>query len=192
MDSGLKPVNLVIRRLLAFGLDYLVIIGYLVVLAGVSLAMLASGLRTAYSAAWATVWSAESMGFLMLTLPVVLYFAILESSGASATLGKRALRLRVRGLDGNRLDPWRSLLRSAVKFLPWELAHFTIWHYVYATTAHAQPPPWTTIAIVAVYGLVGVYMTTLVVGRSHRTIYDRLAGSRVVLIGSGSDVNLAK
>jgi uncharacterized RDD family membrane protein YckC len=179
-------VNLVIRRLLAFGLDYLVIIGYLIVLAGVSLAMLASGLRTAYSAAWATPWSAEAMGFLMLTLPVVLYFAILESSTAGATLGKRALRLRVRGLDGKRLGPWRSLLRSAVKFLPWELAHFTIWHYVFATTAHAQPPRWTTISLAFVYALVAAYLITLVVGESHRTIYDRVAGSSVLLIGGGS------
>jgi uncharacterized RDD family membrane protein YckC len=80
-------MNLVIRRLLAFGLDYVVIAGYLVALAGVSLAILASGLRAAFSAAWATAWSAETMGFLMLTLPVVLYFAILESSTPGATLG---------------------------------------------------------------------------------------------------------
>lgn len=174
-----------VRRLLAFGLDYLVITGYLVVLAGVSLAMLASGLRTAYSAAWTTAWSAEAMGFVMLTLPVVLYFAVLESSIAGATLGKRAMRLRVRGLDGKRLRPWRSLLRSAVKFLPWELAHFTIWHYVYATTAHSQPAPWTTISLAFVYALVAAFLITLVVGKSHRTIYDRLASSSVLLIGDG-------
>jgi hypothetical protein len=48
----MNPMNLLIRRLLAFGLDYVVIVGYLVVLAGVSLAILASGLRAAFSAAW--------------------------------------------------------------------------------------------------------------------------------------------
>jgi uncharacterized RDD family membrane protein YckC len=180
-------MNLVIRRLLAFGLDYLVIVGYLVVLAAVSVGILASGLRGAYSAAWATAWSAELMGFLTLTLPVLLYFAILESSTAGATLGKRALRLRVRGHDGMQLGPARSLLRSAVKFLPWELAHFTIWHYVYATTAHAQPPAWTMIALVFAYVLVAVFLATLVVGRFHRTIYDRVAGSSVVLVGSSSE-----
>jgi uncharacterized RDD family membrane protein YckC len=179
-------MNLVIRRLLAFGLDYLLIVGYLVILAGVSLAILASGLRTAFSAAWATAWSAETMAFLTLTLPVVLYFAILESSAAGATLGKHAMRLRVRGLDEKRLRPWRSVLRSAVKFLPWELAHFTIWHYVYATAAHAQPPPWTTISLAFVYALVAAFLITLVLGPSHRTIYDRLAGSKVILVGAGS------
>ena len=121
-------------RLLAFGLDYVVIVGYLVVLTGVSIGALASGLRAAYSAAWSTAWSAELMGFFLLTLPVVLYFAILESTTGGATLGKRALRLRVSPLDRTQLSFGRSLLRSALKFLPWELAHLTIWHYVYATT----------------------------------------------------------
>jgi hypothetical protein len=94
------------------------------------------------------------------------------------------MRIRVRGLDGKRLRPWRSLLRSAVKFLPWELAHFTIWHYVYATTAHAQPPPWTTISLAFVYVLVAAYLISLVMGETHRTLYDRVAGSRV-LLGAG-------
>lgn len=179
-------MNLVIRRLLAFGLDYLVIFGYLVVLAGVSIGVLSSGLRGAYSAAWSTAWSAELMGFLLLTLPVVLYFAILESTTAGATLGKRVLRLGVRALDGTQFRFHRSLLRSAVKFLPWELAHFTIWHYVYATTARAQPAAWTMISLGFVYMLVAAYLITLAAGRSHRTIYDRLAGSSVVFIGSGS------
>jgi uncharacterized RDD family membrane protein YckC len=179
-------MKLVIRRLLAFGLDYLVIVGYLVVLAVVSLAIMASGLRGAFSAAWATAWSAEAMGFLMLTLPVVVYFAILESSKSGATLGKHALRLRVRGLAGQRLNPWRSLLRSGVKFLPWEMAHFTIWHFVYATNAHAQPPPWTTISLTGVYALVAANLVTLVVGKTHRTIYDRVAGSIVLLVGDGA------
>ena len=174
-------MNLVIRRLAAFGLDYLVIFGYLVVLAGLSVGMLASGLRSAYSVAWATAWSAEVMGFLMLTLPVVLYFAILESSTAGATLGKRVLGLQVRSPYGKPLSRGRSLLRSAAKFLPWELAHFTIWHLVSATTAHMQPPVWTTISLGFVYVLVVVYLVTLVVG-SHRTIYDRIANSLVEFV----------
>jgi hypothetical protein len=55
-------VNLVIRRLLASGLDYAVIVGYLLVLAAVSLTILASGLRAVFSAAWATAWSGRNHG----------------------------------------------------------------------------------------------------------------------------------
>jgi uncharacterized RDD family membrane protein YckC len=175
----------VIRRLLAFGLDYLVIVGYLIVLAAISVGILASGFRAAYSAAWATAWSAELLGFLTLTLPVLLYFALFESSSTGATFGKRAMRLQVVGLGGKRLSLGRSLVRSAIKFLPWELAHFTIWHYVYATTAHTQPQMWVSISLVFVYVLVVVILVTLVAGRSHRTIYDLLAGSWVVAMDRG-------
>lgn len=175
-------MSLVFRRLLAFALDYLVILGYLIILGAASLEVLNSGLGQLYSAAWSTAWTAELMGFLTLTLPVVLYFAILEASTAGGTIGKRVLAVAVRALDGTPLRIKRSLVRSAAKFLPWELAHFTIWHYVYARTAAAQPPLWTTISLVFVYALVAAFLMTLIVG-SHRTIYDRLAGSRVELIG---------
>jgi hypothetical protein len=62
---------------------------------------------------------------------------------------------------------------------------------VYAATAHAQPPTWAAIALVLVYVLVGVIVITLFAGRSHRTIYDRLAGSTVVVLDRGSDGHVA-
>lgn len=172
------------RRLLAFGVDYLVIAAYLLVLLGVSLAVLASNLRTAYLAVWSNAWSAELAGFILLTAPVVLYFAVLESLPAGATLGKRVLHLRVVKTDRSKLDFSRSLLRSAIKFLPWELAHFTIWHYVFGSAGHASPPAWTGVALAVVYLLAAAFLVTLFIGREHRTIYDRIAGSRV-MVGPG-------
>ena len=171
-------MNIPIRRLFAFGLDYLLIAAYLVILAGMSITVLASTLRSVYTAAW----SAELAGFLLLTMPVVLYFALLESSPAGATLGKRALGLRVLKLDGQRLGVGQGLLRSAVKFLPWELAHFTIWQLIYGSASHANLPTWAAVSLAVVYVLVAAYLVTLFVGRTHRTIYDRIAGSRVIVL----------
>ena len=168
-------------RLLAFGVDYFVIAAYLVILLALSLVVLASPFRDAYLSVWSNAESAEIAGFMLLTMPVVLYFAVMESSATGATLGKRLFHLRLVTLDGSRLSFGRGLLRSAVKFLPWELAHFTIWHLVYGSSGHAGPPAWTAVTLTAVYVLAAAFLVTLFVGREHRTIYDRIAGSRVEL-----------
>lgn len=175
-------MNVAVRRLIAFGLDYVLIAAYLVVLAGMSLVVLASSLANVYMAAWSRAWSAELAGFLVLTMPVVLYFAILESTPAGATLGKRALGLRVLELNGGPLDFGHALLRSAVKFLPWELSHFTIWQLIQGTSKHSTLPIWAGVTFAIVYLLVAAYLVTLFVGGSHRTIYDRIAGSRVITL----------
>ena len=173
-------MNLVVRRLLAFGVDYALISVYLLVLVVASLAVLGSGARDAYLQVWSTSWSAEAAGFLLLTMPVVLYFAILESSPARSTLGKRALRLQVVAIAGGSLSLGRSILRSSLKFAPWELAHFTIWHVVYGGGGGNTPPSWSYLTLGAVYFFVGIYLLTLFIGPSHRTIYDRIAGASVV------------
>ncbi len=136
---------------------------------------------------WSNAWSAELAGFLLLTTPVVLYFALFESSPGGATPGKRVLHLRVVKLDGRRLGRGRALLRSVVKFAHWELAHFTIWQYVYGAAGHANPPTWTTITLAVVYLLVPAYLISLFIGRAHRTIYDRLSGSIVIELGNVAD-----
>jgi uncharacterized RDD family membrane protein YckC len=46
------------------------------------------------------------------------YFALQESSSAQATLGKRALGVRVSRLDGGRLDFAKASLRAWPMFLP--------------------------------------------------------------------------
>jgi uncharacterized RDD family membrane protein YckC len=182
MTGGAPPVATAgpWRRILAFALDYLLIAAYLLVLAALSVLILSTSLAAGFRALWANALDAELSGFLLLTLPVVLYFAIFESSPRQATWGKRVLGLRVVDQSGERLAVPHSLLRSALKFLPWELAHFTIWHFVFAALRQASPPAWTIVALTVVYVLAGAYLLFLFIGR-HRTPYDRVAGSSVVV-----------
>jgi uncharacterized RDD family membrane protein YckC len=46
-----------------------------------------------------------------------LYFAIMESSPAQATLGKQALGIQVTDLEGNRISFWRALGRTLAKIV---------------------------------------------------------------------------
>ncbi len=127
-------------RTVAFALDYLIIAAYLVLLGLMSLMVnLASpGLLAAL---FANQLSAHISTFLLVTLPVILYFALLEASSWQATWGKRKLNLRVVRTDGARLSASRALARTVLTFLPWELAHTLIWQirFVPAISAALSP-----------------------------------------------------
>ena len=160
-------------------LDYLVIAGYLILLAALSLGALASPAASMLNAALTRPATAELVGFLTLTTPVVLYFALLEASAWQATLGKRALGIIVAGPAGGQLTVGRALVREAARFLPWEMSHALIWRLA-LLPAKSSFPGWATIGFAVVYLIVFAYLVTLFLGSQHRTIYDRLAGSLVL------------
>ncbi len=167
------------RRIAAWCLDYLVIAGYLVALTALSLGLQAIGLRSGFNTAMSSATTAELLGFVFLTAPVLLYFAILEASSWQATLGKRALGVVVVGASRGRLSLGRALVREAVRFLPWELSHALLWRVALAPDKNSASG-WVTGGFAAVYLLVFVYLVTLFVGTQHRTLYDRVAGSYVL------------
>lgn len=165
-------------RALAFGIDYLVIAGYAAALTGVSLALRAGpfpGLNNLF----AHPVSAQITGYLSLTLPVTLYFALMECSPWQATLGKRRLGLRVVTIGGARLSLAQALLRSVLKFLPWELAHTCLWQTPGWPVAPQSPPPLVQGGWAVVGLLVAIYLAGLLAGR--RTLYDQISGTVVVL-----------
>jgi uncharacterized RDD family membrane protein YckC len=57
-----------------------------------------------------------------ISLPVVLYWVLTEGSSWQATVGKRLLGIRV-SRNGPNVGIARAFIRSAVKFLPFELGH---------------------------------------------------------------------
>jgi uncharacterized RDD family membrane protein YckC len=166
------------RRLAAWMLDYLVILAYLIVLTAASLVTELSPAASVFSSTLTKPITAELVGFLTLTGPVILYFAITEASAWQATLGKRALRIVVVGPGGTRLPFGRAIVRELVRFLPWEMAHSLIWPL--ALPPHLEPVAVTIAGFAVVYLLLFIYLISLFVGSEHRTVYDRLAGSRVL------------
>ena len=166
------------RRVAAWMLDYLVILAYLIVLTAASFVTQLTPAAPVFRSALTKPITAELVGFLTLTGPVILYFAITEASAWQATLGKRALRIVVVGPGGTRLPFGRAIVREAVRFLPWEMAHALIWPL--ALPPHLEPLSVTIGGFAVVYLLLIVYLVSLFVGSEHRTVYDRLAGSRVL------------
>lgn len=172
------------RRLAAFGADYLAILLYMGVLATVMTTVMTTMTTTVgapLAGIAATPRQAQLLGFVTLTLPVGLYFAVAEGV-FGATVGKRLLGLRVTNSRGARLSPGRSLLRSTVKFLPWELGHTAV-HCLVFWTAAPEPLSAPQLAFLTLFyalslGLAASFLLSLFVG-SRRPLYDRVAGSRV-------------
>ena len=168
-----------LRRIAAWLLDYVLIAAYLILLTAATLGVQLSPLGAMVNSAVRQPGGAELLGFLSLTLPVVLYFALLEASSMRATIGKRALGIAVVDVEGRRLTTPRALIREAVRFTPWELSHAFIWRTV-LSPVRVSTPPWLIAGFAVVYALVLLYLASLFIGASHRTVYDRLAGSRVI------------
>ncbi|MGG1679471.1 RDD family protein [Neobacillus sp. NRS-1170] len=170
-NERLKNVSLG-TRIIAFLWDYVIILGYLLLLFVLSFFArpLLIPLFTANSL------SAEITGFLLITLPVYLYFSISEGGKFHATWGKRKMGILVMGVHGRSIGLKRSLFRSALKFAPWELSHFTIWHIVLPSN---YPDYLINILLITVYGLVFINLLSPLMNKNKQTVYDTIAGTVV-------------
>lgn len=173
----MKPdtIHIAVRRIAAYGVDSILILAWL------GLLFLA-----------VTTWSAgdyqvpaslfekmrgHAIAFLTTTLPVWLYFTLLEASARGATLGKQLLGLHVTTKIGDHLNFSRSALRSMVKFLPWEMSHMAIWYVPGRPFLDDMPLLNLTMSVAALV-LVGTYIVMMFTGRG-RTVYDLVTGTTI-------------
>ena len=167
------------RRLLAFALDYIIISVYLGLLVALSVVIAQTPAGPGFRALFGDPNSAELTAFLLLVAPVLLYFAVFESSRWQATWGKRALGLRVVTTGGAPVSFLRALWRNLLKLIPWELTHACLWRIPGWPLAPETPPLWVTVGLILVWVIVAVYVVSLVLSRDGQTLYDRLADVRV-------------
>lgn len=88
--------------------------------------------------------------------------------------------LLVATTHGKRLGLPRSLLRSLLKFLPWELTHACLWRIPGWPLAPRAFPPIIVVGLVLVWVIVGVYVLSFFISKTHQTLYDLLAGTYVI------------
>ncbi|MGH7556238.1 MAG: RDD family protein [Gemmatimonadota bacterium] len=166
-------------RSFAFALDYVLIAIYLVVLVvagGILSRTLPSIARSLFDN---PIWG-QATGFIVVTLPVTLYFTLLEASSWQASWGKRKMHLVVTDMDGERISLTRSLSRTVLKFIPWELAHLCIWQVSFALD---KTSPIFTAGFALVWLLVAIYIMSMLISPTRQTVYDRLAGAFVLKQG---------
>lgn len=165
---GVGPAGLR-ARLRAQLVDGVVIAGWAALAAVVGLVLRATGYN------FDDPSTADLFAFVTLVAPVMITFALQESSPDQATFGKSRGGLRVTDLSGRRLGPGRALARSVVKFAPWQVAHTAVFGLVAKPTS-------TLFAALAVGAqlLVIASIAIMAVDTDHRALHDRVAGTRVV------------
>lgn len=178
-DAPLRYAGFV-PRACAFGIDFLLIAAYAGALATVSSAILFRLPRDRVEPIFALPMLGDLVAFATLVLPVIVVFALAESSRHQASWGKRFLRLRVVTASGGRPSRPQALVRSALKFLPWQLSHTCLFHIPGWPLAVETIPAWTVAGFALVWGLVAVYALSLLLPPTHRTPYDRASGTCVV------------
>ena len=161
------------QRALAFMFDFLIIAAYILILLGIGVGITTLSGRGSLLASPIVT---NVLAFVVLVLPVILYFALQESSSQQATWGKRHAKIKVTTVRGARMSLWQSLLRSAIKFLPWQLAHVCIIYIWYGSQSTIF-----LIGSLVAQGLVIIYIVCLWFSKKHRTPYDWIAGTYVVI-----------
>ena len=162
--------TVVTKRLLALAIDWLLICGYLIVLA------LAAFLT--YLALWDRVpafshLQTQLIAALTSVVPVILWFTHKESRIPFATTGKIQMELTVK----YRGDALRSaLVRNILKFLPWQLAHMGV---IYGSFTDFESSVAMLTVLVSIF-LALTYAMQVVITPSHRHFPDIVSGAQVV------------
>ena len=173
-----NPINIYAglwQRVRAFALDYVIILFYLIAIT--LFFLLLNSLFHLNNWLFSDRVSAQFFAFLLVTLPVTIYFAISESSTQQATWGKKRLSLQVVGTKGERISFFRSFARTLLKFIPWELSHTLIWNISFSSEASSTM---VNYGFGLVYLLVGLNIASLIMTKEHQTIYDLIMKTYVV------------
>lgn len=123
-------------------------------------------------------WKLELFVFATFSIPVWLYFALLESGARQATLGKRALQLAVTDESGTPIGFKKALLRTAVKLVPWEATHLAILlpTPVWEAGGAALSRPGFVLSTL----LVGSWLATVMLTPKRQGVHDLAAGTLVL------------
>lgn len=167
----------VIKRIKAFLIDYLIILIYIGLLFGAT--VLVAEVFDFQLTSLNPV-TAELIGVITLTLPVILYFTISENGKSAGTIGKRKMGLRVTNRSLNKADISQLIFRNCIKFLPWELAHFFIYRLFYFDSTGETVPNWVMTGLITAQGLALIYLLCLLFTKNNRSVYEMLSGTRVI------------
>lgn len=78
--------------------------------------------------------------------------------------------------EGQRISLGRSIIRTGIKFLPWEVAHFGVWRLILPTHYSEFI---IFIILTAVNVTIILYLIVPLTNRKRKTIYDWVADTAV-------------
>ena len=168
---------MILKRIYAILIDYLVIIGYMLILS--SFTFMFSSLFNLYLQI-NNPWLGELIGFCTLTLPVILYFVFSENSHYRGTIGKRFLGLKVVSNSSQVANFYQLVVRNSIKFLPWEMAHFFVYQLFYFMNSGSVVPSWILNGLIFSQVIAMIYLLFIIFNKQNRTVYELISDSKVV------------
>lgn len=169
--------SIVIERLKAFVIDYLIILIYIGMLFGGTI-LISNYFHIKFDNVNPVI--GELIGFATLTLPVILYFTLSENGKYVGTIGKRKFGLQIISKSLTKASFKQLLLRNCIKFLPWELAHFFIYRLFYFNSLNKTIPDWVLTGLIVSQGLALVYLLCIIFNKSNQSIYELVSRTIVV------------
>ncbi len=165
-----------IERTLAYFIDCL--IAFSVVMLIIQWAIL-NHLRESFGITDIWFQSSINMQLYVLTsisIPVWIYFAYFDSKKSKGTFGKRIFNLVVKNNKNQKIDFWKSLGRTILKLLPWEIAHIGV---IFPTPIYYENEP--SVRILSYFGLLifAIYVISIWTNSRKLAIYDRVIGTIV-------------
>jgi uncharacterized RDD family membrane protein YckC len=122
-------------------------------------------------------WNMELYVLLTISLPIWMYFTLLESSRVKGTLGKKWLKIQVENTDGSKLTFAKAFVRTLLKLLPWELAHIGV---IFPTPMYyLENPNLRALTMVGIILFI-IYFLSIWFSKKSRAVYDVALGVRVV------------
>jgi uncharacterized RDD family membrane protein YckC len=162
------------KRLLAYLLDCT--IGYLVLLLLVQAVILAP---VRESVGLTDDWFRDPVNtylyvFITISLPMILYFTLFDSSRWQASPGKRLFGLQtVNAQRQTSVAFGKAFLRNLLKLLPWEISHIGV---LFPTPIFYETDPQLRILSLLAILLAVLYLLSAVLHPQKRTVYDVVTG----------------
>jgi len=163
-----KNIELILRRSVAYVIDIILLFAILA-----PTAYLINYIFDFQPTASSHVWMAAVISF---SIPAWSYFLFSDLSWKGMTIGKRLLKVKVVSINGNDLNFGRALLRTAVKLLPWELAH--IFGFALADTISQTA---ISAGLIAANLLIVIYLVMLFMNAGKISLHDLFARTEVQL-----------
>ncbi len=170
--------KLLTRRIIAFSIDYVLILFY----AGL---LFLSSLLFQYLSAKEFgdpgPLNGQLIGFFLLTLPVFLYFFFSEKSKQKGTIGKRITNIQVEIVENKPTATQQLFVRNLIKFLPWEIAHTGVHWVISYSRNNEQTPIWVYTLLIIPQVVMIFYFITILKTKGNGSFYDKIAGTKISL-----------
>jgi len=159
-------------------LDYLLIFTYLIVLAIFNIFLVPS-VQSLFAGSLVV---AQFTGFLMVTLPVSIYFIISDSVMGKQSFGKKKMGIQVVNERHEAIKVHHAIGRTLLKFLPWELSHYLVYRLVYLGDSEVSLNYYIIGGII--YALMFAYILTALFTKRKKSLYDMVIRTQVIKVES--------